>query len=89
MKPGDLVISSRRWGSDLYDDEFAERFITNPNQNSYAYPPSEYSFSPGEIGTVLVVKNVNNPDGKIIKILTPNRVGWVFSYLIEVVNENR
>ena len=86
MVPGDLVTLTGKWRCDLYNDSFSERYFTIPNEDPH--PTTGISFTPGEIGTVLVVKSLNphDPEDKTIKILTQNGMGWVFSRWVRVIS---
>ena len=90
---GDLVTPIHEAGCDLYNDHFVERFTVPMGNNYKPYTPSGnnytgISLSPGEIATVLEIKRVssNISRDKLIKILTPNGMGWVYSHWVEVIS---
>ena len=78
MNLGDLVIPTNNSGCNLCSDEgFVEVFHENVMRS-------------GEIGTILEIKMLNTNTGdNLIKILTQNGMGWVFSRWVKVISEPR
>jgi hypothetical protein len=85
VKIGDLVTPSPRLGCDLFTDEFAEVFPKDVEN-----PYMDYEMRSGEIGTILEIKMLNTNTGdNLIKLLTQNGMGWVFSRWVKVISEPR
>jgi hypothetical protein len=78
MNLGDLVTPTNNSGCNLCSDEgFVEVFHENVMRS-------------GEIGTILEIKMLNTNTGdNLIKILTQNGMGWVFSRWVKVISEPR
>ena len=78
MNLGDLVTPTNNSGCNLCSDEgFVDVFHENVMRS-------------GEIGTILEIKRLNTNTGdNLIKILTQNGMGWVFSRWVKVISEPR
>lgn len=97
MKPGDLVTPIHETGCDLYNEHFVERYTVLPGKNNYnPYTPSGNNWDNyvgitllySEIATVLEIRIMksNISTDKLIKILTPNGMGWVYSHWMKVIS---